>query len=35
MIAVPDVERARKTIEDALDDAGDEGRLIVRLRYPG
>lgn len=33
-VAVPDVEEAWKVIETALDDAGDEGRLIVRLQHP-
>jgi hypothetical protein len=34
LIPVPDVEQARQTIEDALDRAGDEGRLVVVVRYP-
>lgn len=33
-VAVADVEEAWKVIEAALDDAGDEGRLIVRLQHP-
>ena len=35
MLAVIDIEQARKTIEGVLEAAGDEGRLIVELRYPG
>ena len=34
IVAVPDVEQAWGAIEAALDAAGDEGRLIVRLQYP-
>jgi hypothetical protein len=34
IVAVPDVEQAWEAIEAALDAAGDEGRLIVRLQYP-
>ena len=35
MLAVIDIEQARKTIEGILKAAGDAGRLIVELRYPG
>jgi hypothetical protein len=34
-IPVDDVDGVREAIEDALDAAGDDGRLIVRVRYPG
>jgi hypothetical protein len=34
IVAVPDVEQAWAAIEAALDAAGDQGRLIVRLQYP-